>query len=198
VPVIASLFSYDTTFCVVVQWSFVPYPDSGTRIQPGHSPARGAQPLSPGACPAAVSRASSRTPRRAASHSSRPAQGLYACAAQHALQDQRPLGYARRGGRYQRYEHDQRCGKLAGLERTEEGIAQIQRGLEIVRDIDSKAYLTSFLAGLAEAYTDAGGGVRPGRPDQRDRRALLRGRAASPQGKAVGAIGRRTAGRDLL
>jgi hypothetical protein len=25
VPVIASLFSYDTTFCVVVQWSFVPY-----------------------------------------------------------------------------------------------------------------------------------------------------------------------------
>jgi tetratricopeptide (TPR) repeat protein len=156
VPVIASLFSYDTTFCVVVQWSFVPYPDSGTRIQPGHSPARGAQPLSPGACPAAVSRASSRTPRRAASHSSRPAQGLYACAAQHALQDQRPLGYARRGGRYQRYEHDQRCGKLAGLERTEEGIAQIQRGLEIVRDIDSKAYLTSFLAGLAEAYTDAG------------------------------------------
>jgi hypothetical protein len=23
VPVIASLFSYDTTFCVVVQWSFV-------------------------------------------------------------------------------------------------------------------------------------------------------------------------------
>jgi DNA-binding SARP family transcriptional activator/predicted ATPase len=45
---------------------------------------------------------------------------------------------------------------LAGLEQTEEGIAQIQRGLEIVRASDSKAYLTSFLAGLAEAYIGAG------------------------------------------
>ena len=41
---------------------------------------------------------------------------------------------------------------LAGLQRPVEGITEIQQGLAILGAIGTKAYLTSFHAGLAEAY----------------------------------------------